>query len=187
MDKPTLIILAGGMSSRMGFDKGFIKYKGKYIIQHLIDKNASYFSEIMISSSNKNHKVFKQKMVPDKISQIGPIGGVFSCLHESKSELNVVISCDSPLIQLKIIKKILFHSVNSDADLIYSTYKNKRHPLPGCFNKKILSKLNDIIDDGERKLLSLEKYFKTDFVDFSDEKKDFFLNLNSPNDLKKIK
>jgi len=175
------------MSSRMGFDKGFIKYKGKYIIQHLIDENASYFYDVMISSNNKNYKIFNQNVIPDKIDQIGPIGGIYSCLHESKSDLNIVISCDSPLIQLKILKKILLRSVNSDADLIYSTYKNKTHPLPGCFNKKILNKLNNVIDDGERKLLSLSNYFKVDFVDFSNEKKDFFLNLNSPCDLKKIK
>ena len=187
MNNPTLIILAGGMSSRMGFDKGFIKYKGKYLIQHLIDENASYFNDVMISSNNTNYNIFNHKVIPDKIDQIGPIGGIYSCLYESKSDLNIVISCDSPLIQLKILKKILLHSANSDADLIYSTYKNKTHPFPGCFNKKIISRLNNVIDNGERKLLSLHKYFKMDFVDFSAEKKDFFLNLNSPDDLKKIK
>ena len=174
------------MSSRMGFDKGFIKYKGKYLIQHLIDENASYFNEVMISSSDKNYKVFKQKMVPDKISRIGPIGGIVSCLEKSKTDLNVFISCDSPFINKEILKKLISKSKDTDTDIIYSKDGDRIHPFPSCFNKRIFNNLNKLILEGERKLLSLHKYFKMDFVDFSADKKDFFLNLNNPDDLKKI-
>jgi molybdenum cofactor guanylyltransferase len=184
---PTLIILAGGRSSRMGFDKGFIDYEGKHIIQHLIDENASYFSDVLISSNNKAHKVFNHKVIVDKITHAGPISGIISCLEKSKSDLNIFISCDSPLIQLKILKKILSKSVKADADIIYCKYKGITHPFPGCFNKRILNDLNKLILKGERKMLNLNKYFNVDYVNFSNEKKDFFLNLNFPEDLNKIK
>ena len=184
--KATLIILAGGKSSRMGFDKGLILHKGKHITQHLIDENAGLFSKVLISSNDKEYLKFKQNLIPDKIIEIGPIGGVVSCLEKSKTDLNVFISCDSPFINKEILKKLLSKSMNSDADIIYSKDGDRIHPFPSCFNKRIFNNLNKLILEGERKMLSLSEFFKTDYVDFSNEKKDFFLNLNNPDDLKKI-
>ena len=184
--KATLIILAGGKSSRMGFDKGFILHKGKYITQHLIDENASLFSKVIISSNSKEYLKFKKNVVPDKTIEIGPIGGIVSCLEKSKTDLNVFISCDSPFINKEILKKLISKSMDSDADIIYSKDGDRIHPFPSCFNKRIFNNLNELILEGERKMLSLSEFFKTDYVDFSNEKKDFFLNLNNPDDLKKI-
>ena len=91
----------------MGFDKGLILYKGKHITQHLIDENANLFSKVLISSNNKEYLKFKQNLIPDKIIEIGPIGGIVSCLEKSKTDLNVFISCDSPFISKEILKKLL--------------------------------------------------------------------------------
>ena len=76
--------------------------------------------------------------------------------------------------------------MDSDADIIYSKDGDRIHPFPSCFNKRIFNNLNELILEGERKMLSLSEFFKTDYVNFSNEKKDFFLNLNTPDDLKKI-
>ncbi|MDG2344333.1 MAG: molybdenum cofactor guanylyltransferase [Flavobacteriales bacterium] len=184
--KATLIILAGGKSSRMGFDKGLILHKGKHITQYLIDVNASLFSKVLISSNNKEYRRFKESVIPDTIIEIGPIGGIVSCLEKSTTDLNVFISCDAPFINKETLKKLLLKSIDSNADIVYSKHGNRTHPFPSCFNKRIFNKLNRLILSGERKMSSLSEFFKTDYVDFNNEKKDFFLNLNNPDDLKKI-
>ena len=38
----TAIILAGGKSSRMGFDKQFLKLQDKYVIEIIAEKPVSY-------------------------------------------------------------------------------------------------------------------------------------------------
>ncbi len=187
MNNSTLIILAGGKSSRMGTDKGLIKHKGEYITKLLINENASYFSNVLISSNNNEYKMFSYDVIPDRIEQLGPIGGVISCLEKSKTNLNVIISCDSPLIKFKILNQLLIKSKENNSDIVYSKYKNTIHPFPGCFNKRIFNDLDSMVLKGKRKMLSLEEIFHVDYVDFSAEKKDLFLNLNYPDDLKKIK
>ena len=182
----TLIILAGGKSSRMGFDKGLLKVKGKLIIQDLIDELSNNFTNTLISANNKEYEMFKLPIISDKIKDIGPIGGIVSCLEKSKTDLNVFISCDSPYIKLGTLNKLILSSVESNADIVYSNYKNKTHPFPGCFNKRIFPELNKLVLNGERKMTSLFNYFNIGYVDFSYEKEDFFLNLNNPDDLKKI-
>ena len=74
----TLIILAGGKSSRMGFDKGLLKVKDKYIIQDLIDELSNNFTNTLISANNKEYEMFKLPIISDKIKDIGPIGGIVS-------------------------------------------------------------------------------------------------------------
>ena len=182
----TLIILAGGKSSRMGFEKGLLKIKGKYIIQHLIDDLSSNFTSTIISANNNKYEMFNLPIVSDEIKDIGPIGGVISCLQKSETDLNVFITCDSPFINPETLNKLILKSLASKSDIVYSNYKNKTHPFPGCFNKRIFHKLNELVLNGERKMTSLFNYFDLSYVDFSHEKEDFFLNLNSPDDLKKI-
>ncbi len=45
-------IIAGGESKRFGEDKVHYKYRGKPLIQHVIDKMEIIFEEISIVSSN---------------------------------------------------------------------------------------------------------------------------------------
>ena len=66
----TGIILAGGKSSRMGSDKGFVIYNDKPFIQHIIDTLQPLVDEIIIVSNNPDYDVFKLKRVNDIIEKL---------------------------------------------------------------------------------------------------------------------
>ena len=55
----TGIILAGGKSSRMGTDKGFLKLNGKFFVEHSIAAISPLVSRIMIVSNNPAYDSFK--------------------------------------------------------------------------------------------------------------------------------
>ncbi|MDD3706441.1 MAG: NTP transferase domain-containing protein, partial [Clostridiaceae bacterium] len=44
----TAIILAGGKSSRMGFDKQFLKLRDKYVVEMIAEKLKRVFNEIVL-------------------------------------------------------------------------------------------------------------------------------------------
>ena len=81
----TGIILAGGKSSRMGTDKGFVMYKNKAFIQHIIEAIHPLVDEIIIVSNNPDYDVFKLKRVNDIIENAGPLAGVYTGLFESET------------------------------------------------------------------------------------------------------
>lgn len=57
----TGIILAGGKSSRMGTDKGFLLLNNKPFVQYSIDALKPFVSEIMIVSDNPDYDIFGLK------------------------------------------------------------------------------------------------------------------------------
>jgi len=103
----TGIILAGGKSSRMGTDKGFVLYKNKSFIQHIIEALQPLVDEIIIVSNNPDYDIFGLKRVSDLIENAGPLAGVYTGLDYSETENNLVISCDVPLINSETLTLLI--------------------------------------------------------------------------------
>ena len=85
----TGIILAGGKSSRMGTDKGFVIYKNKAFIQHIIEAINPLVDDIIIISNNPDYDVFRLKRFDDIIENAGPLAGVYTGLHFTKILQNI--------------------------------------------------------------------------------------------------
>ncbi len=82
----TGIILAGGKSSRMGEDKGLVLLNGKPMIQYVIEALKGVVSDIIIISNNASYNKFGIPVYPDIIKDKGPVGGIFTGLHHSKTQ-----------------------------------------------------------------------------------------------------
>lgn len=97
----TGIFLAGGKSSRMGTDKGFLKLNDKTFIEYSLAAMKPLVSQIMIVSNNTDYDKFNLKRVEDFINDAGPLAGLYSGLKAAKTEFNLVLSCDVPLVSKK--------------------------------------------------------------------------------------
>lgn len=113
--KITGIILAGGLSSRMGTDKGFIHYKGHTLIELSLHIVKPYCSEVLISANNKTYSNFELPVIPDEIKGIGPLGGILGCLKKAMFEKTLITACDMPSIESGIVKSLLEASHKADA------------------------------------------------------------------------
>ena len=102
----TGIILAGGKSTRMGTDKGFLLLNNKPFVQYSIDALQPLVSEIIIVSDNPDYDRFGLKRINDTIKDAGPVAGICSGLEASSTAYNLILSCDIPLITSKILQKL---------------------------------------------------------------------------------
>ena len=96
-NKITGILLAGGMSHRMGKEKGFIRIGPKYLYQYALQVLDNLCDEVLISTCKEGLFLEKYPLVCDEIPGIGPMGGINTCLKQSSNEINVVLSYDMPL------------------------------------------------------------------------------------------
>jgi molybdopterin-guanine dinucleotide biosynthesis protein A len=99
----TGIILAGGKSSRLGFDKCKIKFDEYTIVESLILKLKQICDEIIISENSNsfhNENCYSQH---DEIEDIGPIGGIYSSINKSKNFKNIIVSCDTPFLNIQYL------------------------------------------------------------------------------------
>jgi molybdopterin-guanine dinucleotide biosynthesis protein A len=182
----TGIILAGGKSSRMGTDKGLQLLCWKPLIVYAIEVLSGICSNILISSSSDTYHSFGYQVVADEFPGIGPMGGIYSALRQSKTEKNLVLSCDLPFVTSELLDFIL---KISDGYEVAVPWEGNRHyePLCGFYHLSIREKINNYINKGNYKLPDLFDEIKINKLVIDKElpfnHKNLFLNINTITDL----
>ena len=100
----TAVILAGGQSSRMGFDKQLL-YKGnRSLINRICLSLCSRFDDIIIVSNTPNlYNGNEVRVISDIIPGMGPLGGIHAALKHASSKSIFVTACDMPHVDLPYI------------------------------------------------------------------------------------
>lgn len=182
----TGIILAGGQSSRMGTDKGLLYFKDKPFILYSIEALAPFVNDIIIVSNNPDYDIFNLNRVNDAIENAGPLAGVYSGLLHSKTEDNLVLSCDIPLINNTVLN-IITDNLEDEFDVVQVESKGKSMPIIAAYKKRCMSKCLALLDDGERRLRNAVKQFKTKTIPLKSDLHYCTMNINTPNELETIK
>jgi molybdopterin-guanine dinucleotide biosynthesis protein A len=155
--KITGIVLAGGQSRRMGQDKGLMLLKNQPLTSWSVRILQSFTENILISSNNLSYERFGYPVIKDIVPDIGPIGGILSCLEHSSSDINIFISCDSPFIKPGLYD-YLIQSIGSNLAAVPWFGDQRYEPLCAVYRKSILSPLKSFIESGNFKL---PQFFET--------------------------
>ncbi len=175
----TAIVIAGGKSSRMGQNKALISYKGTRLIDKAILLMENYTQQVLISSNVPIQNI-SYPIVADEFAEIGPIGGLYSCLKASNAELNIVVPCDVPHIQSDIYDDIIEVSNSFDA-VIPRLPNGKLEPIIACYKKSILPIIEECIKANDYKMINLLAKLNVKYIDILYTEQ--FMNMNTPNDL----
>lgn len=96
----TGLVLAGGQGSRMGGqDKGLVPYRGRPLVDHVIERITPQVDELLISA-NRNLDDYARRgypILPDVLPDFpGPLAGVLAGLQAASHEWVLVVPCDMP-------------------------------------------------------------------------------------------
>lgn len=155
----TGIILAGGKSSRMGFNKAFIDIGGKPIIHRTISLFKELFDEIiMVANDPAEYEELNIPIVTDIFKGAGSLGGIYTGLFYSMSEYNFVAACDMPFLDKEVISKVikLSEGYNAAAPFIMGRY----HPLHAVYSKKCIKPIEEMIKNQDLRITNLFQKIK---------------------------
>ena len=101
-------LLAGGRSSRMGGDKASLAWRGQPLWQHQL-RLATVIGarEVLVSGRLDGPYCQAAKVVPDEISDCGPLAGLTALLTRMQSEWLVVVAVDMPLLDDTTLYRLL--------------------------------------------------------------------------------
>ena len=185
MKNITGIILAGGKSSRMGTDKGLLTLNGKPFMQHSIDALKPLTPDIIIVSNNSDYDIFGLERIEDAIENAGPLAGIYSGLKHSKTDYNLVLSCDIPLIKSNILQKLI-DDIDDDSEIIQIESYGKTMPLIALYKKQCEQIFLELLNINERRLQFAVGKCRVKNVVLNDEEAFFTKNLNTPEQLKQV-
>ncbi|MFZ1799116.1 MAG: molybdenum cofactor guanylyltransferase [Chitinophagaceae bacterium] len=179
-------ILAGGKSSRMGKDKGFLNFNDKPLVQTIVEQLQPVVNKIIIVSNNPDYEKFGLNVIPDLIKDTGPAGGIHAALTNAQSERIFIVSCDMPFITIPAAAYMMKQAAHSQITL--PLYHGKIQPLFGVYSRQCLAKWKQLIEQGIIKLQEMVTHFDLLKIDIENNKlfNDLlFTNINDINDYNK--
>ena len=148
----TAIILAGGGSLRTGRDKSMLAIQGKPIIKHIVEQLRPWFSQVIVSSNEvEKYGFLGVEVVPDKILGRGPLMGIASALAASANELNFVVACDIPEIDMAFVRMMISQARRFDA-VVPVTGPMHYEPVFAVYNKSVVEAMEQALASGNNKI-----------------------------------
>lgn len=176
------LILAGGQGRRMGGqDKGWVRWRGRPLIEHALDRIRQQTvvpSEILISANRSvdEYALTGARVVRDvRPGFAGPMAGIEAGLLHAKHEWVLVTTCDMPLIPLNLIEKLY---ANLDGRQVAVAMVDKKlSPLTILLSRFLVKSVSAYLDSGQAAVKPWLKSLDMAVVEF--EKPQSFMNINT--------
>lgn len=96
------IVLAGGLSSRMGRDKALLPWQGRTLLEHMRGLLRVAGAERVWVSGR--YPAFDG--VPDRVTRCGPLGGLFSVAQQMPDGPAWVVPVDTPRLTPELLRQL---------------------------------------------------------------------------------
>jgi molybdopterin-guanine dinucleotide biosynthesis protein A len=189
--KPILngLVLAGGKSTRMGFDKGAVNWYGKEQRYYMADLLKKHCDKVYISCRDAEQQKeidLKYLSMPDTFTGLGPYGAILSAFRENPDRAWLVIACDLPLVDASVIQYLADNRNTATMATAYQSQQNEfPEPLITIYEPKSYPALLQFLAQGyscPRKVL-----INSDITLLQSPKEDALANVNTPDELDRIK
>ena len=182
------LVLAGGKSLRMGYDKSSIEWHGKEQRYYMADLLKQYCDEVFIScrADQQNEVDSHYKTLPDTFVDLGPYGAILSAFREKPDAAWLVVACDLPLLDAEILQDLVaYRNPSAVATTFESPFDGLPEPLITIWEPKAYPVLLSFLSQGytcPRKALR-----NNDVHIIKAENADALRNVNTPEELEKVK
>ena len=152
-EKPLLngLVLAGGKSARMGYDKGLIDWNGKEQQYYLADLLKNICTQVYISCRPDQQKEIdsKYQTLADTFTGLGPYGAILSAFRKKPDTAWLVVACDLPLLDIDTLQYLKDNrNTSSMATAFESPYNNLPEPLITIWEPKSYPVLLSFLSQG---------------------------------------
>ena len=187
------IVLAGGLSRRLGRDKALEPFEGEPLIQRVIGRLSRFTDEtvVVVNSEARGSElqlpdgaVIAVDIFPDS----GSLGGIFTGLTAAMNEWGFVVACDMPFLSADLILHML--TLRSGYDAVVPRLDGYPEPTHAAYSSACLPHIQRRLEARELKIAGFfddvrVRTFSEEEVDDIDPGRLSFFNVNTPEDLER--
>jgi molybdenum cofactor guanylyltransferase len=183
------LILAGGLSSRMGRDKATIAIDGVPLLSRIYDVVMPFSDRIYVITPwiDRYHHLLPPECqwIEEKSPHLGPLNGFAQALPSIESEWVLLLACDLPNLTTDIFRSHLPQLARLSPETVayLPIHPDKGwEPLCGYYRTNCLPQIERYLMTGKRSMLG---WLATETVaEMAIENREYYLfNCNTPTDL----
>ena len=189
----TAVILAGGMSRRLGRNKALEPFQGEPLIRRVIRRMGQVTSNIIIVANDEERVA--ELDLPDGVTPVideypgkGSLGGIYTGIRAAPTEWTVFCACDMPFPSPQIYEALLAKRGSNNA--VVPVVDGRPEPIHAAYSKPCLGPIREKLNADELKISGFYenvkvRYFSEDQVRLFDPDLLSFFNINTQQDLAK--
>ena len=133
----TVVIQAGGMSSRMGEDKALKPFLGRPLIQRVIDRLAPIADEVIVTTNRPDEYAFLGlRLIADLKPGRGALGGLYTAVASAAFSQVAVVACDMPFASDVLFEGARRLMVEEDADVVIAKTDEGYEPFHALYRRE---------------------------------------------------
>jgi molybdopterin-guanine dinucleotide biosynthesis protein A len=189
------VLLAGGRSTRIGVEKALVDFRGKPLVQWVLDVLSRVGDEVVASVSTTPSEGLVHALgrsviiVPDRRPGMGPVEGLISAFGVVRGEYVAVAPTDAPFLQRELFE-VLFSRAEGLAGAV-PVVNGYYEPLIAVYHRDLyLKALETVSDRGRTK--PVDAYPLLDLAFVEDQElldagisMDAFVNINLPEEMER--
>ena len=149
----TAAILAGGKSSRMGFDKQLLVEDDRRILETVIETLKQEFADILIVTEKPElYEGLGVRLCRDEYREKGPLAGVHAALKNTRSRYVYLLACDMPVVNLPFIRHMKTCIADSGALICACRQNDRMEPFSTFYSRDLLADVTHRLETGNSSL-----------------------------------
>jgi len=180
----TAFVLAGGRSSRMGADKALLPLGDLTLLERALRMVNQVASESYIVGPRDRYERFGE-VAEDIFPGCGPLAGIHAALTNTRTDLNLILSVDMPIMTTSFLSWLIQTAVASEALMVVPEAAGGLQPLCATYRRGVAAIAERALREGDYKVGHLFSQAPTRILSeqeivaagFSPE---IFRNINTP-------
>jgi molybdopterin-guanine dinucleotide biosynthesis protein A len=207
MTSVSVVINAGGKSSRMGADKALLDLGGQTMIERILAETKGLGEQIIVTNTPERFAHLGLPLAADVIPDKGALGGLYTCIHTAPTLYTLVLACDMPFVARPLLEYMLSLAPEFDAVVPRLTPTpapppsetaptgegsgvtvKEAEPFRAVYSKACLNPIRRALEAGKMRVISFFPDNNVRWVE-EDEIRQFdpelltFMNCNTPEEL----
>lgn len=191
------IVVAGGVSRRLGQDKRALRLWGEggpTLLEHTVGVLAPLCAElIVVLNDSQAWPQLQVTLVADAYPDAGALGGIATGLRVARHDYALVVAADMPLLDADLLAAMLARPRTYQALVPRTPHGKTRNalgfePLHAVYSQACLPVLRAMLDAGERRVVDFLAHIRVEVFEPSlthdaAHYRESFTNINTPADL----
>ena len=159
----TVVIQAGGASSRMGEDKALKPFLGRPLIQRVIERLTPIADEMIVTTNRPaDYEFLNMRLVADLKPGRGALGGLYTAIASAASPFVAVVACDMPFASPMLIEGARRLMVEEEADVVIAKTEAGYEPFHALYRRETcLPAIESTMDADQWKVIAWFPQVKT--------------------------